>query len=100
MTSRKDFQCSRTENAHSANDVMYRVLLYSDWWIDHHKDTGKGTCRPVHFDGINLLVYSVKMNKVFRQGDIREVLGLDAFVIGPLGKGFPMRIINVTGGIM
>ena len=54
----------------------------------------------MYFDGINLLVFSVKMNKVFRQSDIREVLGLDAFVIGSLGKGFPMRIINVTGGIM
>ena len=97
MPSRKEFQCSRTENAHSANDVMYHVLLYSGWRIDRLKDTGKGS--PVYFDGINLLVFSVKMNKVFRQSDIREVLGLDAFVIGSLSKGFPMMIINVTGGI-
>ena len=97
MPSRKDFQCSRTENAHSANDVMYRVLLYSGWRIDHLKDTGKGSL--LYFDGINLLVFSVKMNKVFRQSDIREVLGLDAFAIGSLGKGFPRRIINLTGGI-
>ena len=39
------------------------------------------------------------MYKVFRQGDIWEVLGLYAFVIGPLGKGLPLRVINVTGRI-
>ena len=39
------------------------------------------------------------MNKLFRQSDPWEVLGLNAFVIGPLGKGHPLRIINGTGRI-
>ena len=94
MPSRKDFLCLRTENVHSSNDVMYRVLLDSGGRIEHLKETGNG--RPVYFDGVHSLFFSIQMNKVFHQSDIREVLGLDAFVIGPLGKGLPLSIINVT----
>ena len=39
------------------------------------------------------------MDQIRRHGDIREVLRLDAFIIGPLGKGLPLKIVNVTGRI-
>ena len=93
----KDFLCSRMENTHSANDVMDRILLKNGWRIKHFKYTGNGS--PVFFDGFNLFVFHVKVNKVFCQGDIGEVHGWDAFVISPLGKGLPLRIIDVTGRI-
>ena len=53
----------------------------------------------VYFNGVHLFFLYEQMNKIFRQSDIWEVLGLYAFVIGPLGKGLPLRVINVPGRI-
>ena len=53
----------------------------------------------MNFNGVDLFVLREQMNKIFRQSDIRKVLGRNAFVIGPLGKGLPLRVINVTGRI-
>ena len=35
------------------------------------------------------------MNEIFRQSNIQEVLGLYSFIICPLGKGLPPRIISL-----
>ena len=50
-------------------------------------------------NGVHLFVLCGQMDEILRQGDMREVPGLDAFIIGPLDKGLPLRIINVTGRI-
>ena len=73
---------------------MELILLKNGWRVKHFKYTGNGS--PVYFNGINLLVFRVKVNKVFCQCDIGKVSGWNAFVIGPLGKGFPLGIVDVT----
>ena len=50
-------------------------------------------------NGVHLFVLCEQMDQILRHGDIREVLRLDAFIIGPLGKGLPLKIVNVTGRI-
>ena len=49
------------------------------------------------FKGVHLFVLHEEINEIFRQSDLREVLGLYAFIIGPLGKGLPLRFKQVTG---
>ena len=77
---------------------MDRILLKNGWRVKHFKYTGNGS--PVYFNGINLLVFRVKVNKVFCQCDIGKVSGWNAFVIGPLGKGFPLGIVDVGSAAM
>ena len=90
MPSGKDFLSSRPKNVHS---ILDRILLKNGRRVKHFKYTGN--CSPVYFNGINLLVLHVKVNKVFCQCDIGKVSGWNAFVIGPLDKGFPLGIVDV-----